>query len=92
MGKHTVKLPQRAWKAMDDYCKKRDAAVISAVRDGDLEPLKQLSRENGQRIPEDKIILISAHKCCCAITTMPPELQERSREWLRVNGYKEEIW
>lgn len=68
------------------YVAKRDAAVLSAVRDGDLEPLKALGRAAGAPVFSDEVILISAHKMCCNITTMPEELRKKSRKWLLAHG------
>lgn len=92
MGKHIVKPHPDAYRRLQEYVRERDAAVLCAVRDGNLAPMKALARQNGQKIPADKVLLISAHKCCCAITTMPKELQEKSRKWLKEHGYKEGIW
>lgn len=75
-----------------EYCRERDAAVILAVYDGEIEPLKQLGKEYGIPLPSnDRAIEIVAHKMCLAIVTMPRELQDKSRKWLKEHGYKEEI-
>lgn len=76
-------------EAIADYCRKRDAAVIAAVRDGDIEPMKHLAEKADAHIPSDYVIMISAHKMCVNITTMPEELQEKSRKWLKEHGYDE---
>ena len=74
------------------YVRLRDAAVIAAVRDGDIEPLKHLAEKADTPLPNDLVIEISAHKMCLEITTMPKDLQEKSRKWLRERGYTEGIY
>lgn len=78
-------------ESITDYCRKRNAAVIAAVRDGNVEPLKRLAEKSEQQIPNDYVLLVSAHKMCLAITTMPEDLQAKSRRWLRERGFEEEI-
>lgn len=73
------------------YCRKRNAAVIAAVRDGNVEPLKHLAEKSDQPIPSDYVLLISAHKMCLVIPTMPEDLQAKSRQWLRERGFEEGI-
>lgn len=77
-------------KQVKRYCRQRDAAVLKAVVDGNLEPLKKLGRQNDIPVPSDEVLIISAHKLCCNITTMPKKLQEQSRKWLTERGYS--IW
>lgn len=79
-------------KQVKRYCRQRDAAVFKAVVDGNLDPLKELGRQNDIPVPSDEILIISAHKLCCNITTMPKELQEQSKEWLLKNGYSMKIF
>ena len=74
------------------YVRLRDAAVVSAVRDGNIEPLKHLAEKADALMPNDFVIEISAHKMCLQITTMPKDLQEKSRKWLRERGYTEGIY
>lgn len=74
---------------IEAYCRERNAAVIEAVQDGNVERLKHLAEKGDMPIPNDMVLLISAHKMCLEITTMPAELQEKSRKWLKDNGYKE---
>lgn len=74
-----------------EYVRMRDSAVIAAVSDGDIEPLKILSEKADAQLPSDTVIEISAHKMCLEITTMPKDLQEKSRKWLRDRGYTEGI-
>lgn len=76
---------------VQENLRKRDEAVVSAVRDGDLEPLKRYAVKGGVDFDNDYVIEIAAHKMCCEITTMPDELQEKSRKWLRESGYTEGI-
>lgn len=73
------------------YCRKRNAAVIEAVRDGNVELLKCLAEKSDQPVPNDYVLLISAYKMCLAIATMPEDLQEKSRRWLRERGFEEGI-
>lgn len=73
------------------YVRLRDAAVIAAVRDGNIELLKNLAEKSDTPLPNDLVIEISAHKMCLEITTMPKYLQEKSRKWLRDRGYTEGI-
>lgn len=77
--------------SIDNYCRKRNAAVIVAVQDGNVEPLKHLAEKSDQPMPSDYVLLVSAHKMCLAIPTMPEELQEKSRAWLKERGFEEEI-
>ena len=74
-----------------EYVRLRDAAVVSAVRDGNIEPMKALAEKADTPLPNDLVIEISAHKMCLEITTMPKDLQEKSRQWLRDRGYTEGI-
>lgn len=74
-------------EAIADYCRKQDAAVIAAVRDGNIEQIKNLAEKVDTHIPNDYVIMISAHKMCVNITTMPEELQEKSRKWLYEHGF-----
>lgn len=78
-------------ESIANYCRKRDAAVIAAVRDGNVELMKHLAEKADTMMPNDYVLLVSAHKMCLAITTMPEELKEKSRRWLKGNGYKEGI-
>lgn len=78
-------------KSIADYCRKRNAAVIAAVRDSNVEPLKRLAEKSEQQMPNDYVLLVSAHKMCLAITTMPEDLQAKARRWLRERGFEEEI-
>lgn len=73
------------------YVRLRDAAVIAAVRDGNIELLKNLAEKADAPLPNDKVIEISAHKMCVEITTMPEDLRQKSRQWLRERGYTEGI-
>ena len=72
------------------YCKQRDEAVIQAVKYGNLEAFKRFcdSNTNKKHLIKDEILIISAHKMCCNITTMPKDLQKKVRKmayrtWLR---------
>lgn len=76
---------------IEAYCRERNAAVTEAVQDGNVERLKRLAGKIDAPMPSDMVILISAHKMCLEITTMPEELKEKSRKWLKENGYKEGI-
>lgn len=78
-------------ESIANYCRKRNAAVIAAVRDGNVEPLKRLAEKSDQPVPNDYVLLISAHKMCLAITTMPEDLQAKSRRWLKERGFDEVI-
>lgn len=73
------------------YCRKRNAAVIAAVRDGNVELMRNLVEKSDQPCPNDYVLLISAHKMCLAITTMPEDLQAKARRWLRERGFEEGI-
>lgn len=77
---------------IENYCKQRDEAVIQAVKYGNLEPLKELARRNGMYIPKDEVLIISAHKMCYNITTMPKDLQKKSEKWLTERGYSVQIF
>ena len=73
-------------KVISKYVKKRDEAVIAAVRDNNPEPLRKMMQETGRPFTEE-ILWITAHKMCCNITTMPEELKDKSKEWLLTRGY-----
>lgn len=74
-----------------NYCRKRNAAVIAAVQDGNVEPLKHLAEKSDQPMPSDYVLLVSAHKMCLAIPTIPEELQAKARKWLKEHGFEEGI-
>ncbi len=73
-------------RLLREYIEKRDAAVIAAVRDGDINPIKQLLIDTTGMCPSDEVIWRTAHKMCCNITTMPDDLQEKSKQWLEERG------
>lgn len=73
------------------YCIKRDAAVLAAVLDGNIEPLKQIGTMLGKPFPTDEVAWVTAHKMCVAIMSMPDNLRAQSRSWLREHGFREEI-
>ncbi len=80
-------------RKIETYCKVRDAAVVAAVEHGDLVPLKRLISENGlPNASSDKVLLCTAHKMCCNITNMPDTFQEKSRKWLKEQGFSEDIY
>lgn len=76
------------------YCKQRDEAVIQAVKYGNLEAFKRFcdSNTNKKYLIKDEILIISAHKMCCNITTMPKDLQKKSEKWLIERGYDVHIF
>ncbi len=74
-----------------EYCIKRYKAVIEAVKNENLEPLKELGKQYAHKVPSDLVVLISAHKMCLAIVSMPEELKKMSRKWLDEHGYSYEI-
>ena len=76
-----------------EYIKRRDAAVMAAVRDDDIEPLKKLTLEAKGYLPtSDKVMWAIAHKMCCNIVSMPQKLKDKSRKWLKEHGFREELW
>lgn len=80
------------YSKIENYSKMRDAAVVAAVEHGDLVPLKRLISEYG--LPDassDEVLLCTAHKMCCNITTISEKLQEKSRKWLEDQGFSEDI-
>lgn len=80
------------YSKIENYCKMRDAAVVAAVEHGDLVPLKRLIAGNClPNASSEKVLLISAHKMCCNITTISEKLQEKSRKWLEEHGFSEDI-
>lgn len=76
------------------YCKWRDEAVIQAVKYGNLEAFKRFcdSNTNKKHLIKDEILMVSAHKMCCNITTMPIELREKSKNWLTERGYSVQMF
>lgn len=76
-----------------EYIKRRDAAVLVAIRDDNIEPLRALTYETKGKLPDsDEVMWAIAHKLCCNITSMPQELKDKSRKWLEEHGFKAEIW
>lgn len=76
-----------------EYIKRRDAAVLAAVRDDNIEPLRILTYETKGKLPSsNEVMWAIAHKLCCNITSMPQKLKDKSRKWLEGHGYKAEIW
>lgn len=73
------------------YCIKRDAAVLDAVLNGEIQPLKQLGVIMGNPFPSDEVAWVAAHKMCAAITSMPDNLRQQSRTWLREHGFREDF-
>lgn len=76
---------------LEQFIKMRNEAVIEAVDNGNLTPLRKFSKRIGQPILSCEILLIVAHKMCCNILSMEDERQERSREWLKERGFSPEI-
>lgn len=76
-----------------EYIKRRNAAVLAAVRDDNIEPLRALTYETKGKLPSsDEVMWSIAHKLCCCIVSMPQELKDKSRKWLEEHGFKTEIW
>lgn len=76
-----------------EYIKRRDAAVLVAIRDDNIEPLKTLTYAVKGKLPSsDEVMWAIAHKLCCNIVSMPQKLKDKSRKWLEEHGYKAEIW
>lgn len=71
------------------YVAERDAVVL----EGNLTKLTLFVwKYNPNFRPSDEsVIEIMLHKLRCAITTMPPEIQEASKKWLQERGYREGI-
>lgn len=83
----------KARPSIKEYIKRRDAAVVAAVRDDNIEPLRNLTYEAKGKLPSsDEVMWAIAHKLCCNITSMPHELKDKSRKWLEEHGFKAEIW
>ncbi len=78
-------------ESIANYCRKRNAAVIVAVQDGNVGLMRNLAEKSDQPCPNDYVLLVSAHKMCLHITTMPEDLQAKSRRWLRERGFEEGI-
>ena len=47
------------------YCMKRDKAIIAAVRDGDLDPLRKLAQDQTVRTPSDDVSVRSTQDVPC---------------------------
>lgn len=78
---------------INPYILKRNRAVISAVRDNDIEPLRQLMVEtSGVEPSSDEVVKATAHKMCCNIVSMPRELQDISVRWLEEHGMRRSIY
>lgn len=76
-----------------EFIKRRDAAVLVAIRDDNIEPLKTLTYAVKGKLPSsDEVMWAIAHKLCCNIVSMPQELKDKSRKWLEEHGFKAEIW
>ncbi|MBR1530027.1 MAG: hypothetical protein IJ642_12120 [Oscillospiraceae bacterium] len=68
------------------YCKRRDSAVIQAVSFGNLEPLRNLIRQNRLPVPDDDVLISTAHRLCCHSPSVPEPLREKSAEWIKNRG------
>ncbi len=79
-------------KFIKSYVKKRDDAVVSAVKDHNFDKLKTLLRTIGKPVPADIVLEAVAYKMCCNITTMPVELQQQSEAWLTEHGMSTSIY
>lgn len=76
-----------------EFIKRRDAAVLTAVRDDNIESLRTLIYEVKGKLPDsDEVIWAIAHKLCYNTVSMPQELKDNSRKWLEEHGFKAEIW
>ena len=78
-------------RLIQENIKRRDAAVIAAVKDDDLEPLRQLFNDNYGYCPTDEVVKRTACKVCCNLSTMPKELRDKAEKWLLENGSTPEI-
>jgi len=68
------------------YGKCRDSAVIQAVSFGNTEPMRELFRKNRLAVPEDRILLETAHQLCCCSTSISEPLRKKSEKWIRKRG------
>lgn len=73
-------------RLIQEYIKRRDAAVIAAVKDDDLEPLRQILNERTGFCPTDEVVKRTACKVCCNLSTMPKKLKDKAEKWLLENG------
>jgi|GEM_PF-2113086 len=68
------------------YGKCRDSAVIQAVSFGNLEPMRELFRKNRLFVPEDKILLETAHQLCYYSSSISESLRKKSEKWILEQG------
>ncbi len=78
--------------SINAYVKKRDDAVVSAVKYHNFDKLKTLLRTMGKSVPADIVLETIACKMCCNITTMPVELQQQAESWLTERGMSTSIY
>lgn len=78
-------------RMLKEFFYKRDAAVIAAVKDDDLEPLRQFFNDNYGYCLTDEVVKRTACKVCCNLSTMPKELRDKAEKWLLENGSTPEI-
>ena len=71
-----------------DFIKRRDAAVLAAVRDNNIEPMREFVKLEGIEPGADRALYATAHKYCCNICNMPACLKAKSKIWLEENGFK----
>ena len=68
------------------YSKCRDSAVIQAVSFGNLIPMRELFRKNRLFVPEDRILLKTAHQLCCYSSSISEPLRKKSEKWILEQG------
>lgn len=73
------------------FVEERNAAIYEAVVNGDLTHLRTLYMYGVQTPESDLVARAGACKACLQITTMPDDVKQKAREWLKDNGYKEGI-
>ena len=78
-------------RRLKEFSIKRDAAVIAAVKDDNLEPLRQILNEHTGFCPTDEVVKRTACKVCCNLSNMPKKLRDKAEKWLLENGSTPEI-
>ena len=79
-----------ACEAARAYSRRRDSAVKQAVMFGNLNPLRNLFRQNRIPVPDDETILRTAHEMCCHSPEIPESVRKKSAQWLDANSQKGE--
>lgn len=76
---------------MREFIQDRNEALFSLDRKKIDAYLRKYNGVDNSKIPE-KVFWASIHKAICNIKDAPPELQSKSRKWLKDNGFSTGVY